>query len=205
MSTKTDNIKVSNSFEGFYELRNKAEKILKERTKLELINNNLNIKPEIWYRGQANHEYKLLPSLLRPPNVLSINRELELFNKYSRLSRLNPTTRIEEWTQLFKMQHQFIPTRLLDWSQSLNVALYFALKEDEHNPPCIILFSPILLYIKKVKQENEPINERNVSPKYINDLDFSYEDSIEGKKSSKYPVVNKSPLVCFFDKNCPTF
>jgi len=55
MSTKTDNIKVSNSFEGFYELRNKAEKILKERTKLELINNNLNIKPEIWYRGQANH------------------------------------------------------------------------------------------------------------------------------------------------------
>jgi len=132
---------------------------------------------------------------LRPPNVLSINRELELFNKYSRLSRLNPTTRIEEWTQLFKMQHQFIPTRLLDWSQSLNVALYFALKEDEHNPPCIILFSPILLYIKKVKQENEPINERNVSPKYINDLDFSYEDSIEGKKSSKYPVVIKPPHI----------
>ena len=35
-----------------------------------------------------------------------------------------PTDRLDQW--LFVMQHHLVPTRLLDWSESLNTALFFA-------------------------------------------------------------------------------
>jgi len=81
---------------------------------------------EIWFRGQADAKYSLLPSLFRTEK----GREVEkaMFFKYRQLSRKLPTVYNETsaWDDLFYMQHYSIPTRLLDWSENLGIALFFA-------------------------------------------------------------------------------
>jgi len=82
--------------------------------------------PEIWFRGQADANYSLLPSLFRSKNGKHV--EKEIFFKYRQLSRKLPTTfnATCDWDDLFYMQHYSIPTRLLDWSENLGIALFFA-------------------------------------------------------------------------------
>ena len=79
----------------------------------------------IWYRGVSRADYKLVPSLLRVPNGLS--KEQVLFNEYQRSAARFIATRSNDWESLFDMQHYGIPTRLLDWSDVLGIAIAFAL------------------------------------------------------------------------------
>ncbi len=89
-------------------------------------------KEEIWYRGVSSHEHRLLPALLRcfkdkkftPEDV----RELEsnLFFEFLAKARTGDGSALDHWDVLFLMQHYRAPTRLLDWTEVLYVALYFA-------------------------------------------------------------------------------
>jgi hypothetical protein len=85
---------------------------------------------ELWYRGVSRSDYQLIPSLLRcfkPQDRVAENiRKLEtdLFFEFLAKARTNAT--LSEWDVLFLMQHYRAPTRLLDWTEILFVALYFA-------------------------------------------------------------------------------
>jgi hypothetical protein len=92
-------------------------------------------KPETrqWFRGTRRSEYDLEPSLYRHPIVRDANALIEL--EWALLSdfrhRAPPfTTNIptKDLEVLFLMQHFGVPTRLLDWSESPFVALFFALE-----------------------------------------------------------------------------
>jgi len=78
----------------------------------------------VWYRGHANADFYLLASLLRYSNGLS--KERYLFNTFKKFSDRINTRRQSDWETLFDMQHHHIPTRLLDWSETFGVALFFA-------------------------------------------------------------------------------
>jgi hypothetical protein len=82
-------------------------------------------KDIVWFRGHANGGWTLTPSLFRPPYRLEHEPILMTRFRQNALPLLNfrPTS---SWEWLFLMRHHGCPTRLLDWTESPLVALYFA-------------------------------------------------------------------------------
>jgi hypothetical protein len=78
----------------------------------------------LWFRGQTDARYALYPGLHRDPKGLV--KEQFLFRKFSQLCMKAFPRRRTDWETLFDMQHYGVKTRLLDWSETLGVATYFA-------------------------------------------------------------------------------
>lgn len=78
----------------------------------------------LWFRGHANIDYKLAPSIYRTP--YSAKEEAEFMNlfKAKGVKFFPDKSNYFEW--LFLMQHYGTPTRLLDWSENALVAIAFA-------------------------------------------------------------------------------
>lgn len=78
-----------------------------------------------WFRGHEKSDWQLVPSILRSGNQ---QHEFQLTKRFRLLAPGFgvdiPTDRLDQW--LFFMQHNLAPTRLLDWSESLNTAVFFA-------------------------------------------------------------------------------
>jgi FRG domain len=86
----------------------------------------------LWYRGCADANHVLLPSLYRHPTTKDAAKLIELEGKI--LSRFKQRSvlyqhrsLVDKWEHLFYMQHFGVPTRLLDWTENPYIGLYFAL------------------------------------------------------------------------------
>ena len=83
-----------------------------------------------WFRGQ-DCEDSPKPSIYRGDyDEFHINTTFR--NRASALNDVPETNRLDKW--LFLMQHYGVPTRLLDWTENLLNALFFAL--DGYNELC---------------------------------------------------------------------
>jgi hypothetical protein len=125
--------------------------------------------PEIlWYRGHPNAEFYLLASLLRYKNGL--DKERRLYTDFKKFSDRIFQRRESEWETLFEMQHYGVPTRLLDWSETFGVALFFAATYNQSHhrdkDAALYLLDPVAL------------NKRSGPPEVIRvpeqEKDFSY-------------------------------
>ena len=87
-------------------------------------------KPQkpVWFRGHAVLNWKLVPSLARVASHLGAESALIKRFMQNATPYLDVIPR-EEWEWMFLMQHHRAGTRLLDWSESPLVALYFAVHE----------------------------------------------------------------------------
>jgi len=86
------------------------------------------LRPFWVFRGQANHRWSLTTSIERLELIVEESKIIQEFQRnahlYADTKKIDNTL---EWLSL--MQHYGAPTRLLDWTFSPYVALFFAMNE----------------------------------------------------------------------------
>jgi len=87
----------------------------------------------VWFRGQRDSEWKLEPSIARD-NVAAEAEHMSIKRFKQNAVPFLKERPGNEWEWIFLMQHHRAPTRLLDWSESALVALYFALESPADAP-----------------------------------------------------------------------
>ncbi len=97
---------------------------------------------QLWYRGQAQKGFDLLPTITRKRQNLQLNPLFEtvFLSKFKSLAtpyveRL-PAFPLNEdiasyWSWLFMLRHYGLPARILDWSRDALTGLFFATDPDD--------------------------------------------------------------------------
>jgi hypothetical protein len=104
----------------------------------------------IWFRGCTRKAYRLVPSLGRDP--FELKHERGLINAFKQnavhLAEHRPQS---EWEWVFLARHHGVPTRLLDWTESPLIGLYFAVnsvqlsdRNDDHDGALWVLLPTAL-------------------------------------------------------------
>ena len=105
---------------------------------------------EVWFRGHSSTEYQLVPGLFRyknetlPPErqIAEILRtEASLYNRFRTVAR-RQIGDVVGFDLLMLMQHYGVPTRLLDWTASFAVAMYFATRKGLDRRPHVWALVP---------------------------------------------------------------
>ena len=81
----------------------------------------------IWFRGEPVCDHPLTPSIFRPRDGVYFRERGMIWDAGRRIpecSELNT-----HFEQLCMAQHYLIPTRLLDWTENILTALYFAVSD----------------------------------------------------------------------------
>lgn len=84
-------------------------------------------EPCLWFRGQKNARWGLIPGEYRFPIINPDEIRSEFVLKAKELLDRIPAT---DWEWYFIMQHHGLPTRLLDWTEGSLIGLHFALSQD---------------------------------------------------------------------------
>lgn len=157
---------------------------------------------ECWFRGHSNSTWMLAPGLFRPFIARNSGRPWKSVSAKAREAMAKELWELEAdifweastrapdlqehgitgWEILFKMQHYLFPTRLLDWTEVLGVAAYFALSaidsySAEQATPAIWVLAPYRLNLDAWGCK-EIIDPRNLGWDDEDEEHYDYRDYI---------------------------
>jgi hypothetical protein len=175
----------------------------------------------LWYRGCGKTTHTLRPSLYRHKryqaieDILTLEKDLlARFRQRSIPFHSRPLT--DEWEWLFLMQHYGVPTRLLDWSESPLMALFFAVTQASHTignsgrpvfagDACVWLLDPdqwnkqsvgLKSFTGQVLTTDDP-NASGYKPVGNVTTMKSYPIAVYGSHNSQRIVAQRGVFVCF--------
>ena len=148
-----------------------------------------------YFRGIDKASYSLNPGLLRDPFFSEDMEGIEdniRFDFETRGKPYIPETINSPWEKMFFMQHHGFPTRLLDWTESLSVALYFSCRDiNELSDGCIWVVASSFL----VKQKFG-VHRSQVHPEFPGIEEYSF---IGGKRDlEKFNKLPPLPIMPFY-------
>ena len=124
----------------------------------------------IWFRGSTNKNHELVPSLARKPFKLEYERALINVFKQNAVQFVDERPQ-SQWEWLFLARHHACPTRLLDWTESPLIGLYFSthslddVKKNDRKDGCLWVLFPTKLNqeagIKLTDKRDLPMFEDN--------------------------------------------
>ena len=131
-----------------------------------------------YFRGQGSVDYSLIPTLLRSQQLAE--REGEMYYQCHVMAGGHLPQSRSSWETLATMQHHNIPTRLLDWSQSFAVALFFAVSGNSPSP-CLWILNSF-----KLTRTNAQLGENMVFTVGIDALP-EYDDAFVSPPNPMWP------------------
>ena len=145
-----------------------------------------------WYRGQGNKNWQLMPNLLRKKATTSEKTIVNRFMQNASMLLGNKPTSYFDW--LFLMQHYGVPTRLLDWSESPLVALFFAASSEMEHDGALWILDPIKLNaLANVKRDGELDFISSFEDKYLTTFTF--------QSMEEAPHIEMKPLATIATRN----
>jgi hypothetical protein len=151
----------------------------------------------VWFRGMSSQSFKLIPSQCREKNwkhdaLLENDLISEFIHKGRALIKGN-SNKNSTWDWLHVCQHYGIPTRLLDWSESALVALYFAIEDPKATSPCVWVFNP--MQFNKASTEQEFIFFSDQLTRDEDDNNYLEKYKFGSKELPKNPIAFFPPHV----------
>ncbi len=143
-----------------------------------------------WYRGVKNPAYPLSPKLFRDASVAK--REGYIAVEFRRRARphLQGIGTPFEW--LCALQHYGFPTRMLDWSESLAMALYFTVRPAGVDivAPTVWVLDPFELHTFAGRKSRSPMIPIATDIEVIANADIAFGDDPDRteKNTSRHPI-----------------
>ncbi|MEX0180874.1 MULTISPECIES: FRG domain-containing protein [unclassified Stenotrophomonas] len=144
-----------------------------------------------WYRGHADKSWNLLPAYHRLKNPAP---ESVLINRFRQNANLLIAQRPEsnfEW--LFLMQHYGVPTRLLDWTESPLIALYFSVVGEPKKDGAIWALDPVKL--------NQSTKARPQDYKFVPSFDDERVRDYDTLSVEAKPELGMEPMAVMATRN----
>jgi len=135
----------------------RCESLAEVRNGVEALQKDLDVQSGemLWFRG-CDRPYPLLPSLMRDTQGLTDDdhnqAEQDLFFEFQARAHELRRMALSDWEVLFYGRHYGLPTRVLDWSDTLGIALYFATescRSDADSEPVVWAINPLALNAHK--------------------------------------------------------